>query len=451
MEKENKKFDRDELSNEDTKIETLGKCTIPTPFKVQRYYKDEERVSLRSHFRDDVDISQYLKEFVAFEIAGPRKQLFHDPQKTKAGIVTCGGVCPGVNNVVRALVMQLWYKYGIKDIFGFKYGYQGLNPVYWHEPLQLDPEYVSHINYQGGTILGSSRGNQDIKVMVDTLEKFGINLFFPIGGDGTLRGARAIAKEIEKRSSKISVVGIPKTIDNDISFVAKSFGFETAFSIAVDAIRSASAEAEGAYNGIGLVKLMGRHSGYVAASASLALKEVNFVLIPEVDFDFEGKNGFLEHLRERLKHRRHAVIVVAEGAGQKFVSPDAIEKQGRDASGNLKLGDIGLYTKEKLSIYFKSINTDVTIKYIDPSYMIRSVPANASDSIFTGQLAQNAVHAAMAGKTNMLVATWSDHYVNLPIRLAVSKRKVINPNTSHIWQSVLDSTGQPASMVRTDK
>jgi 6-phosphofructokinase 1 len=384
---------------------------------------------------------------ISFEIAGPRKQIFHDPQKSKAAIITCGGLCPGLNNVIRSLVMQLWYQYGIHEIFGFRYGYEGLNPVFWHEPLNLTPDIVNHINYLGGTILGSSRGDQDVKVMVNTLEKFGVNLFFPIGGDGTLRGAMAIANEIRQRGSQISVVGIPKTIDNDISFVAKSFGFETAFSIAVDAIASASAESEGAYNGIGLVKLMGRHSGYVAACAALALKEVNFILIPEVDFDMEGKNGLLEHLKKRLERRHHAVIVVAEGAGQKYVTSASIGKQDRDASGNLKLGDIGLFLKEQISEYIKTQKMEFTIKYIDPSYMIRSVPANASDSIFTGQLAQNAVHAAMAGKTNMLVATWSDHFVNVPIPLAISKRKVIDPDTSPLWRSVLDSTGQPAQLL----
>ncbi len=429
-----------------TRIFTLGEPTHETPLKVPHYYSDTERISLRAHFLDEQDCKEFFDNPVTFEVAGPRRKIFHDPIGAKAGIVTCGGLCPGVNNVIRALVMQLWYRYNIKEIFGFQYGYQGLNPRYWHEPVKLTPELVDPINSEGGTFLGSSRGNQDVQIMVDTLERFGVNLFFPIGGDGTLHGAEAIYNEITKRNLKISVVGIPKTIDNDISFVSKSFGFETAFSIAVQAIASASAEAEGAYNGIGLVKLMGRHSGYVAASAALALKEVNFVLIPELDFDLYGSNGFLTHLKERLQRRHHAVIVVAEGAGQKYVGPESMDKPDRDASGNLKLGDIGLFLKKEISKFLDKESIEHTLKYIDPSYMIRSVPANASDSIFTGHLAQNAVHAAMAGKTNMLVGTWNDHFIHVPISMAISKRKVIDPLTSPLWQSVLDSTGQPNLM-----
>lgn len=431
----------------DTSIQTLGECRYKTPLQVPHYTDDSEKVSLRAHFVDEEDYKEYCKSPQLFEVAGPRKKIFHNPETSKAGIVTCGGLSPGINNVLRALVMQLWHRYNIKQIFGFQYGYRGLNPMYWLEPVRLSPDIVDPINTEAGTMLGSSRGNQEVKIMVDTLERFGINMFFPIGGDGTLRGAKAIHNEIKRRNLNISVVGIPKTIDNDISFVAKSFGFETAFSSAIQAIAAASAEAEGAYNGIGLVKLMGRHSGYVAASAALALKEVNFVLIPEVDFDLDGPNGFLTHLKERLLRRQHAVIVVAEGAGQKFFNHEDYEKRDRDASGNLKLGDIGIYLKNKMGEFLTKEKMDFTIKYIDPSYIIRSQPANAGDSIFTGLLAQNAVHAAMAGKTNMLVGTWNDHFVHIPISMAISKRKTIDPESGYLWQSVLDSTGQPDNML----
>jgi len=238
---------------------------------------------------------------------------------------------------------------------------------------------------------------------------------------------------------KCSVVAIPKTIDNDIYLVEKSFGFDTAVEKATEAIRAAHTEAIAAYNGIGLVKLMGRYSGFIAAYATLGLREVNFTLIPEVDFDLEGEHGFLEALRKRLKKRRHAVIVVAEGAGQKFFADQDL---GTDASGNPRLGDIGKFLVEKIKEYFVSIKMPITLKYIDPSYIIRSLPANANDHVYCGFLAQNAVHAGMRGKTAMLVSCRHNVYVHVPIKAAVIKRKIIDPNSA-LWFSVLETTGQP--------
>ncbi|MDH4129726.1 MAG: ATP-dependent 6-phosphofructokinase, partial [Spirochaetota bacterium] len=307
------------------------------------------------------------------------------------------------------------------------------------QPIMLDPELIKNIHTMGGSFLSSSRGPIPAEEIVDRLIELKINMLFTIGGDGTLRGAEQIANEIKKRNLKISIIGIPKTIDNDIPYVAKTFGFESAFSSAAEAIQSAHTEAKGAPNGIGLVKLMGSHVGFIAANAALGLKEVNFVLIPEVDFDLEGENGLLEVLKHRLGEKDHAVIVVAEGAGQKFFQNDSKDK---DASGNVKLKDIGIFLKDRINQYFKSINMEINLKYIDPSYIIRSIPANANDSVFCGLLAQNAVHAAMAGKTSMIIGVWNNIFVNLPLHLVTSKRKQIEPS-GKLWQSVLESTGQP--------
>ncbi len=424
----------------DTKVETLGERTFLNPAGYDYYTKEGSIVQLQTAF----DSMEHFKETqgqVFFEQSGPMEKIFFDPSTVTAGIVTCGGLCPGINDVIRAIFMELHFRYKVPKVLGFRYGYEGLVDRFGHKPLELNHEFVTNIHQNGGSILSSSRGNQDAGEMIDTMQKYGVNILFCIGGDGTLRGAQAIEKEVKNRNLKISVIGIPKTIDNDINLIHKTFGFSTAFAKAVDAISSAYVEAKGAPNGICIVKLMGRHSGFIAANAALASKQVNFVLIPEQDFDLEGKGGFLETVEERLLRRKSAVIVVAEGAGQKFV-----ESKEKDASGNQKLGDIGIFLKDNLGKYFKAKNIPVNIKYIDPSYIIRSVPANPEDSIFCGFLAQNAVHAAMAGKTGMVVGTWNNVFTNIPISLAVKERKVLRPDRSYLWRAVLAATGQPNSL-----
>jgi 6-phosphofructokinase 1 len=380
---------------------------------------------------------------LSLEIAGPREHIFFDPSKTKAAIVTCGGLCPGINDVIRSIVMELYYRYGVQNIVGIKYGFQGLIPRYRHEMMELTPEEVDDIHTHGGSILSSSRGNQDIGEMVTALKRMNVDILFCIGGDGTMRAAEKIANEIEKNGLFISVIGIPKTIDNDLNLIDKTFGFDTAISEAVKAIQCAHVEAKGAPNGIGLVKLMGRRSGHIAVHAALAQNEANFVLIPEVPFDLEGEKGFLRALEERLRRRRHCVILVAEGAGQDLIPHDK-DSVGYDASGNIKLLDIGIFLKESIEEYFKKIGMEINLKYIDPSYMIRSVPANASDSIYCAALGQYAVHAGMAGKTGMLVGLYRGEYVHLPLKYVTSGKKV-DPG-GNVWMRVLESTGQPASM-----
>ncbi len=419
------------MKYEDFLVSALGNSNVLTPLKkgqradspVYKFVKDDERILY------DVSLDHFNKfrnndkDPISFEKAGPKENLYFEPAKTKVGIVTCGGLCPGVNNVIRSIVNQLHYRYGVNRMLGIKYGYEGLISKYNHPVVELTPSMVSDIHDFGGTFLGTSRGNQNVGEMVDTLEILNINILFCIGGDGTLRGAHAIHEEIKKRKLKISVAGIPKTIDNDIDLIQKSFGFETAFSIANDIIRNAHNEAEGAHNGIALVKLMGRDSGFIAASAALAIQEVNFVLVPEISFELYGTRGFLKVLRNRLENRHHAVIVVAEGAGQDLFEDKDLVK---DASGNIKHKDIGIYLKERIKEEFDAKKFPYSIKYIDPSYIIRSAPANANDSKFCNLLAQNAVHAAMAGKTDFVVGYWNNEFTLIPIPMAVAKRKKID-------------------------
>ena len=428
-----------------TEIPILRKATLPSPLQQRSdeagsssFVSDQSRVIIEVD-NDRVNrMVEDKKALPCFELAGPRRRIFFDPSKLKCALVTCGGLCPGINDIIRSIVLELHYAYGVRHIFGIRYGLQGFVAKYGHDLVDLTPETVVNIHDRGGTVLGSSRGPQDIDEIIDSLERMNIGLLFMIGGDGTLTAAGRIADAIIERGLKISIVGVPKTIDNDIYMVSRSFGFDTAVDVATRAIISANNEAEGYPNGIGLIKLMGRHSGFIAATAVLAQQDVNFVLIPEVDFDLEGPAGLLNAMEKRLAERKHAVIVVAEGAGQKFFKD---EKSKRDASGNIKLKDIGLYLKETISAYFAHKGIDVSIKYIDPSYMIRSLPANANDRVFCNFLGRNSVHAGMAGKTSMLIGHWNNQFVHVPMKVIADKRKKVDPNGS-LWHSTLGATGQ---------
>lgn len=416
-------------------VEKLGENRYDSPVESTLYIADNDRVLV--HVTASA-CQSCTGSPVSLEKAGPRQRIFFQPDEARIGIVTCGGLCPGLNDVIRGVVMVSWYRYGVRNILGFKYGYEGLVPALGIEPVKLDPDVVEDIHQDGGTMLGSSRGNQDPAAMADFLAARGINVLFAIGGDGTQRGALEIARETRKRGLPISIMGIPKTIDNDLAYTERTFGFETAVEASQDIITCAHMEAKGGRNGIGLVKLMGRESGFVAAYATLASSDVNIVLIPESPFSM---SKLLDYLEKRLRRKSHAVIVAAEGAGQEFVGED-----GTDASGNRKLGDIGLFLKKEIAAHFKAAGLDTTVKYIDPSYTIRSVPANASDSVFCFQLAENAVHAAMSGRTAMVVGLWNGHFVHVPTRLAISERKRVDTG-SLLWQSVLDNTGQPKRFV----
>ena len=419
-------------------VRSLGSCSEASPLRGRRFVDDQEQITFASQVKNICSLQQRAKVFPAFQKAGPRAKLFHRPVNTRAGIVTCGGLCPGLNNVIKGLVTVLFHDYEVTAIKGFRYGYQGLVAKYRHAPMDLTPGLVDEIHKSGGTILGSSRGDQDPGAMVDTLEAMHINLLFCIGGDGTLRGAKAIADEIARRKRPISVIGIPKTIDNDLRFIEKTFGFETAVQAADEIITCAHNEAEGADNGIGIVKLMGRDSGFIAAAVTLANSVVDFCLVPEITFSMEGEHGLCKAVERRLAQTHHAVIVAAEGAGQSlFVAGEA----KKDASGNVLKHDIGVFLKDEISRHFKPLGKEVSIKYLDPSYHIRSVAANSADAIFCYLLAENAVHAAMAGKTGIVIGHWNNYFTHVPIDLATGERQKIDLDGA-LWNGVLSATQQ---------
>ena len=379
-----------------------------------------------------------VADLPAFEPSGPRASLYFEPATVRAAIVTCGGLCPGLNNVVRGLVIELLDRYGVAEVVGFTNGYRGLTTAGAKDAVALTVDLVHDIQNQGGTILGTSRGAQDPNEMVDTLVEMGISVLFVVGGDGSLRGAQGIADTAAARGVELSVVGVPKTIDNDIPFIDRSFGFQTAFARAAESIRSASTEAMSTPNGVGLVKLMGRHSGFIACYAALAHHAVDFVVIPEVPFRLEGPGGLLAAIRRRVEINGRAVVVIAEGAGQ-----DLLQTAGTDASGNARLADTGLFIRDRIVHHFEQAAVELSLRYVDPGYAIRSVPANGYDAVYCLRLAQAAVHAAMAGRTAMVVGQWHGRFVHIPIALATGGRNQVDPD-GDLWMSVLETTGQPS-------
>lgn len=437
------------MKEKDFTIRNLGERKIPSPIvlstvygdSLANYVTDDEFILYDIEARPDEPRKSYRREEL-LERAGPREEIYFHPGHTHAAVVTCGGLCPGLNDVIRAIVHVLWHRYGVKRITGIRNGMRGFLPEFDLPTMELNPGAVADIHTKGGTVLGSSRGHGErSEEIVDALERMNINLLFVIGGDGTQKAALGVSRELQKRGLKIAIVGIPKTIDNDLSFIQRSFGFETAVAKAVEAVAAAHVEASGSINGIGLVQVMGRESGFIAAHTTLAINDVNFVLIPEIPFEMDGEKGLLAALRRRLDDRKHAVILVAEGAGQDLLE----DVDETDASGNKILSDIGRYLEQRIESYFKEINMQASLKYIDPSYMIRATPAHPGDSIYCNRLGTNAVHAGMAGKTEVLISLINNAFVHLPIETAVKRRNSVDPE-SPLWRDVLEVTGQPVRM-----
>ena len=433
----------------DLQVRQLGECRHPSPLakyvaarRTNDHYVDEDdRVLFDDTLRLVEAHDRPLGELPTLEPGGPRRRLFFEPGATRAGIVTCGGLCPGLNDVIRGLVMELNTHYQVSDVLGFRNGYAGLVPEHGYEPIPLTMDRVAKINMQGGTILGTSRGGRDPEVMVDRLVELGIDILFVIGGDGSMRGASRIAAVARDRGLALSVIGIPKTIDNDIPFIGQSFGFQTAFTVAAQSIAAAQVEAQSAINGVGLVQLMGRHAGFIACYAALANHHADFVLIPVVPFALHGESGFLAALERRVAERGSAVVVVAEGAGQDLMAGRA----GTDASGNVKLGEIGRFLEAAVVEHYRAIGRELTLKYLKPSYSIRSVPAKSWDSVYCVRLAQAAAHAGMAGRTDMVVGRRHNRFVHVPIDTVVSHGNTVAPD-GDLWLSVLESTAQPPEM-----
>lgn len=440
-------------NNFDFTIETLGACKVHSPIELStlpgdfraNYVTDDSFVRYEVNATKDTSKTEGLCSSNLMQKAGPREHIYFNPAHVSAGICTCGGLCPGLNDVIRSVVRCLYYRYGVKKIRGFRFGFKGFFPETGFDTVDLTPAVVDDIHKIGGSFLGTSRGGGNrVNDIVDAIESLNINMLFIIGGDGTQRGSLDIANEIEKRGLKVAVVGIPKTVDNDLLFIDRSFGFETAVERATEAVTSIHMEAFSQINGIGLIKLMGRESGFISTETAIASHETNFCLIPEVPFELDGPNGFMAHLEKRILERHHAVVIIAEGAGQELLTAS----EETDASGNKKLSDIGTFLRDKINEYFKAKNIHINLKYVDPSYQIRSSVTTANDSIYCERLGSYAVHAAMAGKTKMVVGLVNNKYVHLPIKMVTMRRNYVDPEGS-LWRDALDATRQPILMVNS--
>ena len=425
-------------------VPRVAEARYPSPLKLSEQVGDLIANYTSDHTRQllnpTISTSEPQEPQLSFELAGPRAQIAYHPSEVHAAIVTCGGLCPGLNDVIRALVGCLWWRYGVREISGVRYGYQGLSPHADPQPISLSPQVVEHIHHVGGSILGSSRGSRPLSEMVTLLQSLKVNLLFCIGGDGTMRGATALAEAARVTGFELAVVGVPKTIDNDIPFVEQTFGFETAVSVASEAIKAARVEASGALNGVGVVKLMGRHAGFIAATAALTARVADLVLIPEQPLELgsiDGGRGVLPYLSRRLSERGEAVVVVAEGVGQGTI----VEATGVDPSGNAKLGDVGPALKATL----QRALPHASVRYIDPSYMIRATTARGADAMYCARLAEDAVHAAMSGRAELLIGRWGGAHVHVPFKLLKGRSKRLDLD-GPLWRSLLDATGQPQTL-----
>lgn len=466
------------LHLDDLRVRELGECRYDSPLSEllstkqtsPHYVAEGDRVLLEDTVSMLSEHSLPSVQAPSFEGAGPRRKIYFDPAEVTAGVVTCGGLCPGLNNVIRGLVKALSVHYGVKRILGFRNGLLGLTAEHRDDTVDLTVDGVRDIHQAGGTILGSSRGGQDADEMVDSLVLRGVTMLFVIGGDGGMRAATYISEAVRARGLDIAVIGVPKTIDNDLPFTDQSFGFQSAFARATEFISAVAVEAAASPNGVGIVKLMGRHSGFIAAYAALAASAADVVLIPEVPFALEGETGLLAHVEQHVRTKGHVVIVLAEGAGQDLLDDDGTPQhngratevaggielgslaghglpqhngRGTDASGNVKLGNIGELLKERITAHLTAAGLTPTMRYIDPSYAVRSIAANAYDSVYCLRLAHAAVHAAMAGRTEAAVARWRRRIVHVPLPLMTSRRNQIDPD-GDMWMSVLETTCQPA-------
>mmetsp|Transcript_20291 Transcript_20291/g.48093 ORF Transcript_20291/g.48093 Transcript_20291/m.48093 type:complete len:415 (+) Transcript_20291:167-1411(+) len=367
--------------------------------------------------------------------ANAARQLFWEPNKVKAAVVTCGGLCPGLNSIIRGVTKCLWNEYGVREILGITAGYNGLSDPETHPPVKLTEEMVRDIHMKGGSIIKAARGGFDAEKICDNLQRLGITVLFLVGGDGTQFAGHLLYEAARKRRLAVSIVGIPKSIDNDVVLFDRTFGFDTAVAKASEVIRNALVEASSCDRGVGIVKLMGRDSGFVAMHAATAADVVDLCMIPEVKVDMKD---VIEHVDATLAKKKYMVIAVAEGAGQELVSTGK-----QDDTGHTVYGDIGVFLKDTLNKHLKASGGRTF--YIDPSYIIRSVPITPNDHIYCVRLANDAVHTAMRGYTGVCVGAMHNVVCMLPSRLIASGKKKVRPHSSS-WQGCVQTCNMPAAL-----
>ena len=429
------------ITADDLAIARLGERTIDTPLRdllggreeSVHYVTETDRVLLD----DTLGVAKRRSagtpaELPAFNPGGPREKLYFEPSTVTAAIVTCGGLCPGLNNVVRALVLQLANAYGVKSILGFRNGYSGLTDT--SAPLALTPELVRDIHNRGGTILGTSRGGQEPAAMVDTLARHRVDMLFVIGGDGSLRGAQKIAAKPPPATAarrgghpedhrQRHSVDRPELRLPDRVRPRRRVDPRRAHRGRVHRRRRGTGQADGPAQRLHRLLCDTRQPrSRLRPDPRSLLPARQLPALPA-----QARRSAGARSRGRRRGRRAGAV------------PRSAET---DASGNARLGDIGALLRERVTAHFAQHGTPLSLRYVDPGYAIRSVPANAFDAVYCARLAQAAVHAGMAGFTSMVVARWHGRFIHLPIALATATRNQVDPH-GDLWMSVLEATGQP--------
>ena len=448
---------RDYAENLPTKVELLGPLTVPNPASeesVGLYRTPEARKTVTADMDVIAQFQARAQPVPAFLEAGPRRMLFHEPQSVRAVVVTSGGLAPGLNCVVHGIVTRHWNTYGVNaarrgGIFGIYDGFVGLyNKPLDKTPASLRPEITEPWLDRGGSMLGARRFHeQELGELADqitaNLALNDINILYVIGGDGSLKVAHEIAQRAKARN--ISVVGIPKTMDNDVLWVWQSFGFNTAVQKAAEVVNTMHAEAESTRR-VGLIELFGAESGFVAANATLASGHVDLVLVPEIFLALCPQqceallDRFIEYLSQtvRSKERAHAIVVLAEGVGELFKQRQ-VKLGGQPVSGKNFAGELRDFLQGGLK---DPLGRVVDVFVNQPRHNIRAVPANAYDQIYCARLGALAVDNALAGYTDVMVSQWLTEYVLVPLELVALGKKSIPPG-GMFWKQVVSSTGQP--------
>jgi len=327
----------------------------------------------------------------------------------RLAILTSGGDCPGLNAVIRAVVRTATDHYQYECV-GIKNGWKGAAVG---DIIPLPPLSVSGILYRGGTILGTSRFNplkdgETTARILENLTLHRIGAVICVGGDGTLRASHEIAR------MGVNVVGVPKTIDNDIQATDVTFGFHTAVQIVTDAIDRLHSTAE-SHNRIMILETMGRNTGWIALSAGLA-GGADLILIPERPFSYDK---ICAMLTERHKRKSFSIVVVAEGAYPE--GGEAVNIGALDAFGRPRLGGIGFELAHEIEMR-TSIEARVTVL----GYVQRGGTPVAFDRILATRFGVAAVEAVAAGKFDHFIALRGEELVAVPIADGVGQCKQVD-------------------------
>ncbi len=335
----------------------------------------------------------------------------------RVGVLTGGGDCPGLNAVIRAIVRTGSYDHNCEFV-GFRDGWRGpLEP----DTQRLDVAAVRGILPRGGTILGSSRtnplseaatvdGKSGLERIKENLANLGVDALIAIGGEDTLGVAGKLCE------NGVKVVGVPKTIDNDLSATDYTFGFDTAVNIAMEAIDRLHTTAESHHRAL-IVEVMGRNAGWIALHAGVA-GGANVILIPEQPFDIKDVCNYVE---KRFETKYAPIVVVAEGAHPKAIGTSVIDDE-RDAFGHTRYGGVGQLLAEEIER-----RTGKEARAAVLGHIQRGGTPTAFDRVLATRFGVHAIRAVADGAFGQMVALRGTDIVRVPIAEAIRELKLVPP------------------------